>query len=222
MWAVRIQLSRIALSERHHAPRHVGLRSAAGLGWSRSQASRSLHYGSRPSIYRPLCVALGRVLTVRGKKTKTVVNLEDLPQGVIRTDLPPLPEEPPAAPTYPTVILQSLRNMRKFENCVLLTRVGGFYELYFEHAEEYGPLLNLKVAEKKTNAGPVAMVCLGVAHSYHDQANPAAKDWMLWWLYNGTMISFLTRHRTGRFPFLPARSIPQNPGPGSESICCHC
>ena len=48
--------------------------------------------------------------------------------------------------------------MQKFDNCVLLTRVGGFYELYFEHAEEYGPLLNLKIASKKTNAGPVPMV----------------------------------------------------------------
>ncbi|KAI6779621.1 uncharacterized protein J7T54_008239 [Emericellopsis cladophorae] len=47
--------------------------------------------------------------------------------------------------------------MDKFDNCVLLTRVGGFYELYFEHAEEYGPLLNIKVASKKTNAGPVPM-----------------------------------------------------------------
>jgi DNA mismatch repair ATPase MutS len=40
--------------------------------------------------------------------------------------------------------------MRKFENCVLLTRVGGFYELYFEQAEEFGPLLNIKVAQKPT------------------------------------------------------------------------
>jgi DNA mismatch repair ATPase MutS len=48
--------------------------------------------------------------------------------------------------------------MQRFENCVLLTRVGGFYELYFEQAEEYGPMLNLKVARKKTNAGPVPMV----------------------------------------------------------------
>ncbi|KAJ2986827.1 hypothetical protein NUW58_g4847 [Xylaria curta] len=47
--------------------------------------------------------------------------------------------------------------MQRFENCILLTRVGGFYELYFEQAEEYGPLLNLKVALKKTNAGPVPM-----------------------------------------------------------------
>lgn len=97
-------------------------------------------------------------LFVRGKKTRSTVKLSDLPQGAI-----PLPEAQPAdeegsAPVYPTVIQQARRNMRKFDNCVLLTRVGGFYELYFEHAEEYGPLLHLKVAEKKTSAGPVPMV----------------------------------------------------------------
>lgn len=31
-------------------------------------------------------------------------------------------------------------------------------QLYFEHADKYGPLLNLKVAQKKTAAGPVPMV----------------------------------------------------------------
>lgn len=50
--------------------------------------------------------------------------------------------------------------MDKFDNCVLLTRVGGFYELYFEQAEEYAPLLNIKLASKKTSAGPVPMVIL--------------------------------------------------------------
>lgn len=97
---------------------------------------------------------------VRGKKTKTVVSLDDLPQGVIRAGpLPPrVEEEPPPSPAYPTVVLQARRNMQKFDNCVLLTRVGGFYELYFEHADEYGPLLNLKVAQKKTAAGSVSMV----------------------------------------------------------------
>lgn len=103
---------------------------------------------------------------IRGKKTRTVVSLDDLPQGVIRSEaLPPLHEEPPASPAYPTVVLQARRNMHKFDNCVLLTRVGGFYELYFEHAEEYGPLLNLKVAQKKTAAGPVPMV---IQHLDHD------------------------------------------------------
>jgi hypothetical protein len=85
------------------------------------------------------------------------VRLEDLPQGAIPLDPAPLEND---APVYPTVILQARANMRKFDNCVLLTRVGGFYELYFEQAEEFGPLLNLKVAQKKTNAGPVSMVRL--------------------------------------------------------------
>ncbi|KAI1118753.1 muts domain V [Nemania sp. NC0429] len=94
----------------------------------------------------------------RGKKTKSSFKLVDLPQGLV--DAEPLPDvqgEADGEPAYPTVVLQARHNMQKFENCVLLTRVGGFYELYFEHAEEYGPLLNLKVAHKKTNAGPVPM-----------------------------------------------------------------
>ena len=119
---------------------------------------------------------------VRGKKTRTTVKLEDLPQGMVEPPsaasetssssaqkqpqsqsqkqkpqpLPPLELE--EEPSYPVVVLQARRNMQKFDNCVLLTRVGGFYELYFEQAEEYGPLLNIKVAQKKTNAGPVSMV----------------------------------------------------------------
>jgi hypothetical protein len=92
---------------------------------------------------------------VRGAKTRTTVRVEDLAQGVIPLDPFPLED---GAPSYPTVVLQARTNMRRFENCVLLTRVGGFYELYFEQAEEFGPLLNLKVAQKRTNAGPVSMV----------------------------------------------------------------
>lgn len=110
------------------------------------------------------------------------MRFEDLPQGIVlpaaavREDKSSRVEESgtstagtastastsesPEAPAYPTVVLQARRNMHKFANCVLLTRVGGFYELYFEHAQEYGPLLNLKVASKKTNAGPVPMVFL--------------------------------------------------------------
>lgn len=96
---------------------------------------------------------------VRGKKTTTVMNLAEFPQGAIRAEpLPPLQMEPALGPSYPTVILQVRRNMQKFEKCVVVTRVGGFYEMYFEHAEECGPLLNLKVAQRKTAAGPVSMV----------------------------------------------------------------
>jgi len=90
----------------------------------------------------------------RGKKTKTTVRIEDLPQGTIALDPQPVQDDVPA---YPTVVMQARRNMDKFENCVLLTRVGGFYELYFEHADEYGPLLNLKVARKKGSGVPMVL-----------------------------------------------------------------
>ncbi|KAK1829836.1 hypothetical protein QBC39DRAFT_435288 [Podospora conica] len=93
---------------------------------------------------------------IRGKKTRTTVKLRDLPQGPLGAPLEPL-DDSVHEPAYPTVVMQARRNMQKFEDCVVLTRVGGFYELYFEHADEYGPLLNLKVAQKKTNAGPVSM-----------------------------------------------------------------
>src|SRR5450432_1151469 len=76
----------------------------------------------------------------RGAKTRTSVHFNDLPQGAIPLDAPPFEND---GPPYPTVVLQARSNMQKFESCVLLTRVGGFYELYFEHAEEFGPLLNL-------------------------------------------------------------------------------
>ncbi|KAL2178882.1 muts domain V-domain-containing protein [Thermothelomyces heterothallicus CBS 202.75] len=103
-------------------------------------------FRSRPSPQRD---------QVRGKKTRTVVKLDELPQGFVAPPEPLPPDED--EPAYPTVVLQARRNMQKFDNCVLLTRVGGFYELYLDQAEEYGPLLNLKVAQKKTSVGPVPM-----------------------------------------------------------------
>ncbi|KAI9874712.1 MAG: DNA mismatch repair ATPase msh1 [Pleopsidium flavum] len=93
---------------------------------------------------------------IRGAKSKATLILDDLPQGAIAYKVQ-TEEKKDDAPAYPTVVQQAKNNMRKFDNCVLLTRVGGFYELYFEHAEHYGPLLNLKVAQKKTTAGPVPM-----------------------------------------------------------------
>ncbi|KAH6650182.1 muts domain V-domain-containing protein [Chaetomium tenue] len=117
----------------------------------RNVTTALVHRGPGPSE------SLRRIshLQVRGKKTRTVFKLDDLPQGFV-APLEPLPPEEDE-PAYPTVVLQARRNMQKFDNCVLLTRVGGFYELYFDQADEYGPLLNLKVAQKKTSAGPVPM-----------------------------------------------------------------
>lgn len=38
-------------------------------------------------------------------------------------------EKEDESPAYPTVVQQAKDNMRKFEDCVVLTRVGGFYEV---------------------------------------------------------------------------------------------
>ncbi|KIV84320.1 hypothetical protein PV11_00107 [Exophiala sideris] len=82
--------------------------------------------------------------------------VKELPQGAIETEaLPELPAED--EPQYPTVLQGVKNNMAKFDNCVLLTRVGNFYEMYFEQAEEFGPLLSLKVGYRQTKMGPVAM-----------------------------------------------------------------
>ncbi|KAL8943772.1 MAG: hypothetical protein Q9216_000878 [Gyalolechia sp. 2 TL-2023] len=90
--------------------------------------------------------------------SQSTVRLEELPQGALEP-VSDAAEEEDEGPTYPTVIRQARNNMRKFDKCVVLTRVGSFYELYFEQAVEYGPLLNLKVAQRKSKAGvpPVPM-----------------------------------------------------------------
>jgi hypothetical protein len=112
----------------------------------------------------------------RGKRTNAAVRLDDLPQGVI--PLEPLPFERDQGPVYPTVVQQARNHMRKFENCVLLTRVGGFYELYFEHAEELGPLLNLKVAQKEPRNAP----------AYSMVNTPASRE--MRWTDSGALVWF--------------------------------
>ncbi|KAL8862876.1 MAG: hypothetical protein Q9178_000818 [Gyalolechia marmorata] len=94
----------------------------------------------------------GTAIPIRGAKSKTTVKFDDLPQGALEPILDTTEDED-KGPTYPTVVRQARNNMRKFDNCVVLTRVGSFYELYFEQATEYGPLLNLKVAQKRSKVG---------------------------------------------------------------------
>jgi DNA mismatch repair ATPase MutS len=77
------------------------------------------------------------------------------PTAVELAELPPIIDSPPKR--YPPVINQALDNITTYPDCVLLTRVGGFYELYFTHAEQYAARLGIKLAYKKTAAGQVAM-----------------------------------------------------------------
>lgn len=129
---------------------------------------RNVSFGACRTAPRPLVVSgnpcrlvassAATPRTRKSGKTKTILKLSDLPQGPVPGQAQPALEIDRDDKKPHTVVEQARQNMRKFENCVLLTRVGGFYELYHEHAEEYGPLLNLKVAVKKMVAGDVSMV----------------------------------------------------------------
>ncbi|CAG8197233.1 unnamed protein product [Penicillium salamii] len=141
---------------RPRLPSHLAL--GAGLNVSPSIRSsynchihRTIcHHARRTSIHR-----VSSKIHIRGAKTKTTVKLKDLPQGVLK--LKPYDDGVDDTPRYPTVVQGHRNNMQTFQNCVVLTRVGGFYELYFEQAEELAPLLGIKLATKKTNGGPVPM-----------------------------------------------------------------
>lgn len=92
------------------------------------------------------------------KRAETVVNfdLNALRQVVLDGESSQV-EESVHDSGWPTVLQQVQNNMRKFSHCVVLTRIGNFYELYFEHATVYGDLLNLKQASKRAKDTRVPM-----------------------------------------------------------------
>lgn len=100
-------------------------------------------------------VGLTKTFT-RGAKRKTTINLDDLPQGALPA-LPKVEIDKPPEKAYPPVLQQHLNNVRKFNDCVVLTRVGDFYEMYFDQVDQYAHLVNLKKAKRATALGDVAM-----------------------------------------------------------------
>lgn len=92
------------------------------------------------------------------KKEESVVkfDLNALRQVVLDGETAPN-EESVHDSGWPTVLQQVQNNMRRFSHCVVLTRIGNFYELYFEHATVYGDLLNLKQASKRAKDTRVPM-----------------------------------------------------------------
>ncbi|EKG21983.1 DNA mismatch repair protein MutS core [Macrophomina phaseolina MS6] len=98
--------------------RTVQMRSVASSLRTRLAPTPAFRPSCRPSLF------------ARGKKTTTLA-AKDLPQGLIGG--PPLEDlGEDAGPAYPTLLQQVRNNMRKFDHCVLLTRVGNFYEVCLE------------------------------------------------------------------------------------------
>ena len=103
-----------------------------------------------------------QILT-RGAKTKSTKKAAAIPslaQGALEPLTPVQSEEQDDTiyPSYPPVLQGVRDNMTKFKNCMLLTRVGNFYEMYFKHAEDFGPPMSLKLTYRTSNKhDPVAM-----------------------------------------------------------------
>lgn len=87
------------------------------------------------SPLRPVCMPLRASnhpvrceAWTRGIKKQATMKIADLPQGT----LPAKSMDPIAigeGPAYPPVMQQARNNMQKFSQCVVLTRVGNFYEV---------------------------------------------------------------------------------------------
>jgi hypothetical protein len=81
----------------------------------------------RPAIYLSVGYAGHHV---RGlKKVTRSVSINTIIQGPLAKPGDDGPVED-GEPIYPTVMQQALNNMKKFSHCVLLTRVGSFYEVH--------------------------------------------------------------------------------------------
>jgi hypothetical protein len=90
------------------------------------------HHPLRVLSQSPIPIIVSRLdlpqTWIRGLKRKATIRVKDLPQG-------PLPTKAADTvvasdgPAYPTVIQQARNNMHKFAHCVVLTRVGSFYEV---------------------------------------------------------------------------------------------
>ncbi|KAK9355997.1 muts domain V-domain-containing protein [Lipomyces doorenjongii] len=110
--------------------------------------------------------------STKRRRSKASSYSDQIEQGLVVTDdsradfdaLVELAESNRVDKIYPTVLHDAKANMERLPNCVLLTRVGSFYELYFHQADEYAPLLNLRLAKKKTAHGPVSMAGFPFMH----------------------------------------------------------
>ncbi|KAL2000443.1 hypothetical protein VTN02DRAFT_3064 [Thermoascus thermophilus] len=151
MWRMREGLaSPLSSSPRHRVPqassstiplqarRTMRFRASHGLLVTAGVVLPKARLLRWPALRRPVCSAARppavrprvhapHLELCRGAKTKSTAKLADLPQGALR--LEPYDDGSDDVPRYPTVVQGHRNNMQKFKNCVILTRVGSFYEV---------------------------------------------------------------------------------------------
>ncbi|CAI2171297.1 1874_t:CDS:10 [Funneliformis geosporum] len=101
------------------------------------------HATVRPFFYR---VKIPYSFIIRSKKTFTLPinklpNISKTPQNI---------DDSYKGPEWDSTVGKVVRLAQlKYPDCVILTRVGTFWELYFEQATKIAPLLNIKLTKKK-------------------------------------------------------------------------
>ncbi|EJD55180.1 hypothetical protein AURDEDRAFT_93889 [Auricularia subglabra TFB-10046 SS5] len=73
-------------------------------------------------------------------------------------------EEPPARAPRNILAREIRENLAKFSHCILLTRVGSFYESYFEQAAEVAQLLGIKLTSRSWEGTRVLMCGFPLPH----------------------------------------------------------
>ncbi|KAF8272981.1 muts domain V-domain-containing protein [Lactarius quietus] len=70
----------------------------------------------------------------------------------------------PVPPPRNQLATEILENLTKFPHCILLTRVGQFYESYFNQAADVARLLNIKLTSRKWDKQTVLMCGFPLVH----------------------------------------------------------
>ncbi|KAG7099423.1 hypothetical protein E1B28_001275, partial [Marasmius oreades] len=92
------------------------------------------------------------------KIESVTTDAHDIEPGICEAD------EPENIRPQNTLAKEILENLSQFPHCVLLTRVGQFYESYFDQAVEVASLLNIKLAKRKWGGRPIAMCGFPLPH----------------------------------------------------------
>lgn len=109
------------------SPRHLLLASQTRLKVSGSSFSSLTRPCAKPRATQFAKATWSGGLQRRGAKRKVSIDLDDVPQGAIGPDA--LSPQDDTEPDYPPLLQQVRNTMLKFNHCVLVTRVGGFYEV---------------------------------------------------------------------------------------------
>ncbi|KAL0950920.1 hypothetical protein HGRIS_007677 [Hohenbuehelia grisea] len=88
---------------------------------------------------------------------------EAKPRRRKRTSSSPTTDQQPEAPRS-QLATEILGNLQRFPHCILLTRVGQFYESYFEQAPELAHLLGIKLTSRKWGGSRVHMCGFPLMH----------------------------------------------------------